>query len=110
MRVTGDRLFIRGIVGAGYIGIFLVRTVIDEGPDLDTVRELRDTANVVAVIVRDEHVVQLFEPGLMCRRDNAICIAAFVAWPAGIDEKRLSGWAHDERGLATFYVNEINLK
>src|SRR5579872_1020508 len=109
MRVTGDRLFIRRVIGARDVRILLVGAVIDKGPDLDAVSELRNSSNVIAVIVRDQNIVQLLQSSLVSRGDNAVRIASFVARPACVDEQRLPRWTHDERGLSALYVDEIHL-
>src|SRR5215510_13972913 len=42
--------------------------------------------------------------------DDPVCISAFVAGPASIDQKGLSRRADKERGLTTLDIDEVNLQ
>jgi hypothetical protein len=70
---------------------------------------LRDATNVVAMIVGDQDVIDLFEARLMSRGEDPVGVAAFISGPAGVDKQRLSGWAHNQCCLAALYVDEVNL-
>jgi len=70
--VAGDGFFVRGIIGARYLRILLIWTVIDEGSDFDPVYQPGDPADVVAVIVRDKHIVDLLQASLVRCGKNAI--------------------------------------
>ena len=65
---------------------------------------------MVAVVVRDQDIVELLESGLVRGGDDAISVPPFVPGPAGVDQQRFSRWAHEERGLATLNVDEVNLE
>jgi hypothetical protein len=86
MRVARDSLLIRSVIGASDFGVFEIGAVIDEGSDLDAIHQLRNAANVVAMIVGDQNVIELLEPGLVRRSNNAVGVPAFISGPAGIDE------------------------
>src|SRR5579859_5901933 len=108
--VARGSFLISCVVGPGHLGIFQVRAVIDESSDFDAIDQLRHAANVVAMVVRDEHVVDLCQTGLVSSGEDSISIAAFVARPAGINQQRLSRRTYYQRGLAALYVDEIDLK
>ena len=87
--VSRDSLFVGCIIRARHLRILQIGPVINEGSDLDAIHQLRNSAYVVAMIVRDEHVVDLLEAGLVSGGENAIGVPTFVAWPARVDEQRL---------------------
>src|SRR5579862_42829 len=108
--MTSNCLFVSRIVGAGHFGVLQIGPVIDEGSDLDTSDQLRNATNVVAMIVRDQDIVDLLDAGVVGGRHNAIRIAAFIIRPARIDQERLSGWTHNQSRLPTLYIDEIDLQ
>src|SRR5438270_940342 len=63
--VARYRFLIRRVVSPRDLRILKVRPVIHEGPDLDPIDQLRDSAHVASVIVSDQDVVDLLESGLM---------------------------------------------
>ena len=63
--------------------------MIDEGTDLEAVHQLRHTADVIAMIVRDQHVVDLLQTSLVRGAEYAVGIAALVSGPTGVDQQRL---------------------
>ena len=63
---------------------------------------------MVGVIVRDEHVVDLRDAGVVHGCQNAVGVAAIVAGPAGIHEQRRAGWGHEQRGLPAFHVDGVD--
>ena len=66
-----DRFLVGRVVGPRDLRILEVRPVIHEGPYLDSIDQLRDSANVVSVIVGDQDVVDLLESGLMSGGEDA---------------------------------------
>ena len=81
--------------------------MIHEGPDLDPVDELRDSAHVVSVIVGDQNVIDLLESGLMSGSEDAIGVTTFVTGPPRVDQQRLSGGAYHQRGLSPFDIHKV---
>ena len=77
MSMTGDRLLVGGIISARDFRIFQIRSVIDESANLHPVHELRDAPNVIAMIVRDQHVIELLNPGLVGSSHDPVGVAAF---------------------------------
>ena len=64
----------------------------------------------LAVIVGDQHVIDLLQSRLMGSGQDAIGIATVIAGPAGIDQQRLTRGAHDQRCLAAFDIDEVDLQ
>ena len=46
----------------------------------------------------------------MCDGDDTLCVAAFVAGPAGIDQQRIAAGRDEQRGLAALHVDKINVQ
>jgi len=84
--------------------------MIDEGPHLHLRRQLRCAANVIAMVVGDQRVVDLLHARGFCRRSDAIRVAPTEPRKAGIDEERLARRRHDERRLPAFDVDEVDLQ
>jgi hypothetical protein len=70
--------------------------------------ESEQRADVVAVIVRRPHVIDLFDAGILQRLDDTDEIA--VAGVAGIDQQRLARRAHEERRLPALGIDVINVQ
>ena len=83
--------------------------VIEEPLDLDHPRELGETADVIGVEVRDQHVVELLEPGVLHRGHDAMRIAALGPRPAGVDEHRLAGRGDDEGRAPALDVDPVDV-
>jgi hypothetical protein len=49
-------------------------------------------------------------PARARRLDDAPGIATIETCKAGIDQQRLARWRHDERGLSTLDVDEIDIE
>ena len=81
--------------------------MIHEGPYLNPVDQLRDSAHVVSVIVGNQDVVDLFESGLMSGSEDAIGVTTFVTGPPRVDQQRLSGGAYHQRGLSPFDIHKV---
>src|SRR5258708_22202666 len=88
MGMSSDCLLVGGEVGARYFGVFEIGAVIDERSDLEAIHQLRNPADMVAMKVGDQHVVELLESRLMRGSDDAIGVAAFVSRPTAIDSWR----------------------
>ncbi len=84
--------------------------MIDERADLHQIGELPHPADVVAVVVRDQQIVDLFDAGGLGGALDAVGIAALETSPACVDEQGLARWADNQRGLAAFDINEENLE
>jgi len=65
---------------------------------------------MVVVKMGDQHVINLADPGQFSCSDNAIGVTAVEAGPPCVNEKGLTGWGHEKRGLAALDVNEIDLQ
>ncbi len=67
--------------------------MIDKRFDRKFCRQISQTANMVAVIMRSHEIIDLRKPRLFCDADDAVSIAA--TGPTGIDQKRLPGRRHE---------------
>ena len=54
---------------------FAVWAVIDEGADRNTSDQLRNAADMIFVVMREQHVVDLRKPGLFRDCDDAVRVA-----------------------------------
>ena len=105
-----DRLLIGGVVDARHFRVFQIWPMIDERAHFDSIHQLRHSADMIAVIVSDQNIIELLDAGLVGGRQDAIGVAAFVSRPAGIDQQRLPRWADNQRRLPALDVDEINLQ
>lgn len=64
---------------------------------------------MVGVEVRDQHVVQLLDAGLLHRPDDALSVPARRLRPAGVDEHRLAGRGDGQRGPAALDVHPVDV-
>src|SRR5207253_6163449 len=71
-----------------------IRSVIDERADLHTIGELRRTADMVAMIVRNHHIVELLDFSGLSGLYDPLGIAPIEAAETGVDQHRLAGGAH----------------
>ncbi len=85
---------------------FAIFAVVDKGVYRNAGDQLRETADVIVVIVGDEHVVDPGEAGSFSDGDDAIGVAAVVAGPTGVDEQGLPVRGDKQRSLPTFDVDE----
>ncbi len=84
--------------------------MVEKGANLDSIHQLRNSANMIAMVVRNQDIIDLREAGLMRGSQDPIGVAAFISRPAGIDEQRLSRWTHHQSRLPAFHVDEIYLQ
>src|ERR1700758_3244019 len=84
--------------------------MVDKRTHLDAVHQLGNTANVIAMIVRDQHIIELADAGLMRGSQDPVGVTPLISRPTRIDEQRLSGRTHHQRRLPTFHVDKINLE
>src|SRR5277367_4887658 len=80
---VGGEQFLIGLptLFRGRVGGLAILAMIDKGVDGNASYELRDATDMVHVIVRDEHVINFGEAGLLGDSDDAVGIAAIVARP-----------------------------
>ena len=98
------RLVQRGRLRAGLDGL----AVIDERADRQARGERRDAADVIRMEVRDHHVVDAREAGLLRGGLDASGVAAVEAGPPRVDEHRLAGRQREEGRLAALDVDEVD--
>ena len=108
--VCADGLDVGREVVARDVGVFAVHAVIEKFADLDVLDEIRHAAHVIGMEVGDEHMVDLRDAGVFHRRLNALGVAAIVAGPAGIDQQRSAGRRDEQRGLAAFDVDGVDVQ
>jgi hypothetical protein len=59
--------------------------------------------------MRDQHVVNLADPGLFCRGNDAICVATVIVRPTSVNEQRLVCGRDKQRCLSAFDIDEVDL-
>jgi len=77
----------------------------------DARRELGKPAVMIAVPVRDDHVIDLRDARIFRGLDDASCVARCThAAVARVDEQRLARGRYEERRVAPFDVDDIDLE
>ena len=82
--------------------------MVGECAHRDGLHQQRHTADVVVMIVGDQHEIQLLDVGKLHRPGNALQVPFHR--PAGVDQQRLPGRSDEQRRLSAFYVDEVNLQ
>jgi hypothetical protein len=85
--VSSDRLLVRGVIGARNGRVFEVWPVVNKRAYLDSVQELGNAANVVAMVMSNQDVIELRNAGLMGGRQDPVGVTPFISGPTGIDEQ-----------------------
>src|SRR5271166_811682 len=100
--LNGDALQNLNVVGVVFFHharVLHVGAVIDESAHLHPVSQLGDAAYVIAMVVGNENIVELFDFGGFGSLDNAVGVTAVETSPAGVDQQRVAGGSYDERSL-----------
>jgi hypothetical protein len=71
---------------------------------------LGDAAGMIDVVVGEKHEVDAGDTGAFGSGNDAVGVAAFIARPAGIDEKRVVVGGDEERGLTAFDIDEVDME
>ena len=89
----------------------LVRAVVDELLDRQALRELLHPAEMVAVPMRRDQMVDPGHARILGGRHNPVCVAD-GAGPrvAGVDENRLAGWRHVKDCVPTLDIDDVDLE
>ena len=88
-----------------------VGAVIDELANLDLRSQLGHAAEMIAVPMRRDQMIDLLNAGVFHRIENAICVANRPrAVIAGIDQQRLARRRNDQRGVAALDIDDINVE
>ncbi len=109
-RCGADGLDVGCVVVARDVGVLAVHAVIEKLADLDALDEIRHAAHVIGMEVGDEHLVDLRDARIFHRRLDALGVAAIVAGPAGIDQQRAAGGRDQQRGLAAFHIDGVDVR
>ena len=108
----GDgEIVLESSLDAGILRVRRIRiAVIEEAVEVRDGIRRRRAADMIPVVVRREEVVDLRQAGRAHRRRNPrrVTFARRGRRTAGIDQQRLSGGRHDQRGAAAFDVDLIN--
>ena len=107
-RLGLDDLEVSGVVGAGDLGVLAVHAVVNEFSNRHALDQLRQSAHVVVVEMRDEHVVEARDAGVAHGCLDALGVAAIGGGPAGIDQQRCARRRHQQRGLPALYINGVD--
>src|SRR5262245_43271763 len=84
--------------------------MIDERSDWNQARELGSAAVVVTMKVSDQEIVNPPKASVLCSGEDPPGIAPVVSGIAGVDEHRLASWRDNQRRLAAFDVDEIDVQ
>jgi hypothetical protein len=90
--------------------ILLVGAVVHERADLDAGSKLGGSAHVIAVIVSNDHVIELVETFSFRGREDTIGISPVESRPSRIDQHGLTARIHEQCRLAALHVNEIDVQ
>ena len=94
----------------GIFAVLVIGAVVHEVHDRELFGELGHSAHVVGVVVGDHQVIDLLHARGLGRRGDAIGIAVVVPRPAGIDQHGFTGGRDQQRGLASFDVDEVDFQ
>ena len=85
--------------------------MIDEFADGDLRGERGEAAEVVAVPVRDDEVIEMREAGVVNRVHDAAGVAVGARRDiAGVHEQRFAGGRDEERGVAALDVDDVDVE
>ena len=84
--------------------------MIDKVPNRYASCDFTDTAVMVTVPVRDHQVINLTNTCVANGRHDSIGVACSANEISGINKQRLTGWRHEQRGIATFYINDVGIQ
>ena len=90
--------------------LFKRLAVIDEGLHRQAPGDLWRGADMIAVKMCDEQIVEPAHLRRPCRGDDALRITIVLPGEAGIDQQRLPGRRHDESGLPAFDIDEVDVQ
>ena len=83
--------------------------MIDELANRNPAGQVLHGAKVIPVIVRRDEVIDLAQPGVAHRSHDAVAIPRGGRTAvASVDEQRLTGRGHEERGVSALDVDEID--
>jgi len=94
----------------GGFGRLLVRAVVHVLADRDQLLELGHAAVMVAVPVGDDQAIDLGEAGIFRGGEDAAGVADRAVGVAGIDQQRLACRVHEQRRVAAFDVDDIDVE
>ena len=110
MGVAGDGLLIGGIIRARHRRVFLIRPVVHKRTHLHSLHQLRNAANVIAMIVSDQDIIEPSNARLVSGSQDPIGIAPFISRPTCVDQQRLPARTHQQSRLPPLDIDEINLQ
>ena len=85
--------------------------MVDELLDRDMGRKLRQTADMIVVVVRDNQVIDLLNAGVLDgRHDPSRITNGTVSTVSSIDKHRFSGRRDKKDGIAALHVDYINVQ
>ena len=99
------------VVGPGRVrGSFRVRAVVEKRTDLHLRGQLRHAPRVIGMVVGKDRIVDVVDAGRFGGGDDAVRVASVEIVPARVDQQRFALRIDDQRRLASFHVDEINLQ
>jgi len=85
-------------------------SVVNKCADGNFRRKLWRAADVVVVIVRNQHVVNFLDTCIVRRGHDSVRIAPVVTRPPGIDQQGIALRCDEQRSLPAFYIYKVDAK
>ena len=84
--------------------------MIDERPHRNLSHQLRYSAGVIDVVVRQQYVVDALDASCFCRGGNTLRVPALGIRPTCVDEQGVLVRRNEQRRLPAFHIDEVNLQ
>src|SRR5438034_6211432 len=84
--------------------------MIHKRHNLHALGEWCHAAHMIAVIMRDQDIINLLDLRRLCSARDPLRISPVEVRPSCIDQHRFVRWAYNQRRLPSLDVNEIDLK
>src|SRR6266404_3095820 len=84
--------------------------MIHKRSDFDLAGKLRDSADMVAMKMRNHHIIDLIDARCFSRGDDAARVSPIKSGPPGINKNGLFRWRHDQCCLPALDVDEKDLQ
>ena len=94
----------------GGFGRLLVRAVVHELADRDALLQFGHAAVMIGVPVGGDQAVDLGEAGVLGGGNDAFGVADRAVEIAGVDQERFTGRVHEQRRVAAFDVDDIDVE
>ena len=96
--------------GSIWLQLHAIGAVVEKVANRKPVRQLGGIAHVIAVIVRDNDVVQLLYAGFLDRSGYAVRLNVSIPSRARIHQQCFSAGGHKEGGLPALRIDEVDVQ